>query len=1125
MLSVVCLAMTAPRATLYAADPAFVGVLSLASEDAVAKQIGLTDEIRRDLRAVINRREDEAIPIALRIKDLPPAEQTTKLAPFVAESERLGLALLNDDQRRKLEQVRISRAGLATLAEPQVAEQLKLTDEQKAKVATLAVDRTAALSKGDAAQRRAARDEYERQLAAVLEPAQRAAWEALAGQAAAVPIATPGTSGTSAVPGTPESRPAAPASGDGKLRFNFRFAPWKDVLDWFAQQADLSLVTDTPPQGTFNYTDNRSYTPAEAIDLLNSVLLTKGYTLVMRGRMVLLVNLQDGVPPNLVTRVEAQDLDKRGEFELVSSLFSISRLAPEEAEKEIAKLLGPQGTMVVLPKSRQILVTETAGKLRTIRAILEGVENQKAVLEQSVRVFELKTVTATEVLPIARPLLGMPADKNEASDGSIRIAVDPLETRLFVSGKPEQVSRFEEILTLIDQRPGSGGPATVETPQLEVYGVEAADPASVLQVMQTLLAGLPDVRLATDPVSGNLVALARPSQHATIKETLAQLQREAKKIEVMQLHRVDASVAVLAINKLFATPGEDKSGKGKNAPVVEADPQSGQLMVRGTEAQIGQIRSLLQKLGEEDTSTSSLTGSGGNVRVLPFSGRSAREALEQIENLWPALRRNQIRVVTPSAVVPTLRHPPGSKAGPTRREIEMPGVEPPLPATPTAPAAPDPAAPATPSKAATRAGGARIVWVSEPVVAAEPGPPAAPIVDGQEPPPSTPPHPPAVPASRPATAPGQPLAEIVVAPGPGGIVIASEDTEALDDFERLFRTIVEQRRLGPQAPTIFYLRYARADVAAELVQQVLTGQTSDKGEGGGSLLGDIAKSALGDVSGNLVTGLLGLGGGGGGGDGSTPSGNVHIVPDTRLNALIVHASPIELDLIEQLLKVIDQEASPETVQTVGKPRLIPVFHTSAEQVATVVRQVYANRIISSVDGQRQPTPEDLIRALRGGRGGSSNRNRAAEDQQKMTVGVDTRSNALVVSAPEPLFVEVKALVEELDQPDSDSEETVEMVNLKGANAIMVQRTLAAVMGAPGQAKLPGAGAVPGAPSQAARMPSTDQLRDQIRRRMEAFNQMPGARGGSNPFGGGNPFGSGRSSGSRSGGSYRSRGGR
>ena len=47
------------------------------------------------------------------------------------------------------------------------------------------------------------------------------------------------------------------------------------MLDWFADQAGLSLVLDAPPAGTFNYTDTRSYTPAKAIDLLNSVLLTK----------------------------------------------------------------------------------------------------------------------------------------------------------------------------------------------------------------------------------------------------------------------------------------------------------------------------------------------------------------------------------------------------------------------------------------------------------------------------------------------------------------------------------------------------------------------------------------------------------------------------------------------------------------------------------------------------------------------------------------------------------------------------------------------------------------------------------------------------------------------------------
>ena len=43
--------------------------------------------------------------------------------------------------------------------------------------------------------------------------------------------------------------------------------PWADVLQWFAEQAGLSLVMNAPPQGTFNYTDDHEYTPAEAIDL------------------------------------------------------------------------------------------------------------------------------------------------------------------------------------------------------------------------------------------------------------------------------------------------------------------------------------------------------------------------------------------------------------------------------------------------------------------------------------------------------------------------------------------------------------------------------------------------------------------------------------------------------------------------------------------------------------------------------------------------------------------------------------------------------------------------------------------------------------------------------------------
>src|SRR5690606_12398163 len=52
---------------------------------------------------------------------------------------------------------------------------------------------------------------------------------------------------------------------DGRLRFNFKGAPYQEVLEWFAEQADLSLVLESPPPGTFNYRDSKSYTAAEAL--------------------------------------------------------------------------------------------------------------------------------------------------------------------------------------------------------------------------------------------------------------------------------------------------------------------------------------------------------------------------------------------------------------------------------------------------------------------------------------------------------------------------------------------------------------------------------------------------------------------------------------------------------------------------------------------------------------------------------------------------------------------------------------------------------------------------------------------------------------------------------------------
>jgi hypothetical protein len=253
--------------------------------------------------------------------------------------------------------------------------------------------------------------------------------------------------------------------------------------------------------------------------------------------------------------------------------------------------------------------------------------------------------------------------------------------------------------------------------------------------------------------------------------------------------------------------------------------------------------------------------------------------------------------------------------------------------------------------------------------------------------------------------------------------------------------------------TVFYLKHAKAAVVTPLVQNMLSGgvgiASSSSGRGG-SLMGDIAGAAFGD---GFMTNLL-FGGGGGSNSEMTvatgrASGQYSIIPDSRLNALFVQANPVDLDTIEQLLKVLDQPGSPEEVSVIARAKMIPVYNKSADQIAQVVQQVFSNRIVGAGGAQRQPSPEDFIRALRGDRGGRGGRggSRSTEEEtQQMTIGVDQPSNSLVVAAPENLFKEVKQLVEQLDQAVNTANNE-SMVSVKfGGDAATVQRALTAMLG-------------------------------------------------------------------------------
>ena len=941
-----------------------------------------------------------------------------------------------------------------------------------------------------------------------------------------------------------------------KLRFSFRGQRWDDVIDWFADEADLTIALDAVPGGTFNFVDDREYTVSQALDVMNSVLLTKAYTMVRRDKMLFIVDLQDDLDKELVRDLLSETppavLDERGEYELTKCRFSLTSIPADEAVKQITPLLGPAGSAAVMPQANQLSIVETGGRLRSIHDILKQLDEQKTLYT-----FRLRSASPQRILENARQLLGIAEDANGTEDGTIRIAIDEQGGTVLAAGKPEKVALVRQIVQELDGE--SDGPRfTSSDMEFRTHSVRAADAASVLRVLQTVLAGRQaGVRVEIHPGTGDIIAFARPDQHQRIEDTIAEMEQNPLDFEVIPMRTVDPASAIVLIGNMF-------KGDGENAPSVDGMLEPPQIIVRGTQAQINQIKTLLARLGESFNRGREVQG---NFRMLKMDPAAASDVIRQAREIWGRVRANEVRVIRPSApgrrnsdrrpsatqsrpesnrrrVTPKTddRVPPdfsGNQLRDGARSVSGPGSATPavrrvhadlndepqddevelvpavlgavektrdVPFTTLVERREDQAETAvarhvvltsitaadtrpsrsigidtspSPSlregRASARGGKScvtrtddvnnrSLLFQPSPLVLRDPpggrvksrvetngsrregedrregtqsqqkisvtlaqGPdpasellaqlsessaddPVARLGEGQV-------------VDHPDNQSSRPD-DIVVIPTPGGVMIRSDDEQALSEFESIVNMLNTRGGFAPRFH-VFYLKHLDAESAKTMLSSMVTAAST------------VTSSS---PSSDGAGGLLGMQGGGVAG--AAPS----ITADSRLNALIVQASPQQLNYMEQLLKVLDQESGPEDVQTFPRPKFIPVNYTSAESVAAVLRDVYANRL-ATANTNNNNSSRGQSPFGRGGFFGASSSSSSSTTQPKLTIGVDSSSNSIVVSAPGPLLAEVESVVREIDErSNSLPGEDVAVLTVKKTNPQYLQAAIAAVLG-------------------------------------------------------------------------------
>ena len=280
---------------------------------------------------------------------------------------------------------------------------------------------------------------------------------------------------------------------------------------------------------------------------------------------------------------------------------------------------------------------------------------------------------------------------------------------------------------------------------------------------------------------------------------------------------------------------------------------------------------------------------------------------------------------------------------------------------------------------------------------------------------------------------------------------------------------------GPRLPVI-YLKHAEAETVAKLLKDIFSGDTGTSSTGGGSEGGD---SGSGGSSRATTTKRM-------------QTGPINITADNRLNALLVQANSTDLKSIREVVEQVLDSPEPEENGAQSKPRMIPVVHVKAREVAEVIKEVYAGQMVAATNNQGGGGRGGFTpgggggggRRSRGGGGGGfggggfggggspfggggfggspfggfgpfginigggGDEGQSRRDEaNRIAVGVNERTNSVIVMANDAMYEKIKDLVAELDVAAGEMGSAVEhVVELHNVSAEAAERALAALGG-------------------------------------------------------------------------------
>jgi type II secretion system protein D len=435
-----------------------------------------------------------------------------------------------------------------------------------------------------------------------------------------------------ATPAAPPAAPNAvqPTPETARIQFNFKDAPFDQVIDFFARECGLPVIFETqPPAATITFISGADYAFDDALSILNLNMARAGVNLRREGKFLYLASIQDA--SRKASRVEQAKIDPSiKDDQIITVTIPLNNAKSETVAEQIKPLVGPFGSVTAVPQQNMVIIVESAGQCRRIRDIVGAIDAVKPV-DSGFRLFPLKYAQCDAVLTAMKGLMGerqktVVIDKDgqqrvvqDQNLAGLNLASDARTNSIIAVGPEARIRTVEEVIHLLDVPEGLSGETRLTTISL---GSISADDAAAKVAM--LFAKTPEKsrpNVIPLPASSKIAIVGDAAQVAQASALLAEIDpvqpgaadaRYETRAAVIRLKHANAATVSSVAQKLL-TPAQ--LARLKFSPT----PDGRGFILAGLDSDVAAFEKLLTVLDSPDQTSR-------EVRVVRISAPVADPA-------------------------------------------------------------------------------------------------------------------------------------------------------------------------------------------------------------------------------------------------------------------------------------------------------------------------------------------------------------------------------------------------------------------------------------------------------------------------------------------------------------------